>query len=123
MATAVQLDLDLLNELFDNQKLLDNGSMNANKTSIFDDDDLFNTPIIEVEEDPFLKDSLSFSDPSLGIGNKHEGLDLADFQTSQDLSFDFDDEMFESKRKNLLTIVVPVIMEIAVISCGIIYFS
>ncbi len=120
MTTAVQLDLDLLNELFDNQKLLDNGSTNS-KTSIFDDDDLFNTPIIE--EDPFLKDSLSFNDPSLGISGQNDSFDLADFQASQDLNFDFDDDMFESKNKNVLTIVVPVVMEIAVISCGIIYFS
>jgi hypothetical protein len=120
MSTAVQLDLDLLNELLDNQKLLDNDEFN-HRSSVFDDSDLFDTPIIE--EDPFLNSSLTFSDPALGISNKYEGLDLVDFQPNQDLSFSFDDDMFDDKSRSMVSMVVPVAMEVALISFGIIYFS
>ena len=87
--TAATLDLDLLNELFDNQKKLDN--------ILSDDFSIF-------------KSSTSTSDYSFEIN------DPKGDQGTVDLSY-------EQKSRNISFFVLPMVVEIAVITCALMYFS
>ncbi len=87
--SAATLDLDLLNELFDNQKKLDD--------ILSDDFSIF-------------KSSSSTSDYSFEIDDQKRDQDLAD------LSYD-------KKSRNITSLILPMVVEIAVITYALMYFS
>ncbi len=95
--TTVAIDSNLLNELFDNQKNLD---------AIFNDDFFFDAPMItgdSISESSTLEDEL-------------------DFNSSKDISSNSVNKSFLRDRRLIVTLLVPVILEIAAIAYGISYF-
>lgn len=94
--TAIAIDLDMLNELLDNQKKLDDVF-----DSMFDDD-------------PFLSTTASNSHARQNNTQKSK----QSFDSSKDFSFNM-----QEKDQGLARIVIPVVIEIAVICYGIFYFS
>ena len=99
--TTAAIDLDALNELFDNQNKLDDVF-----SSIFD-------------EDSFLSSSMSFNDHALGSSGQKGNQDL---NSNEDLSFNTEDKTFVQKKRNITYFVMPVVVEIVAISYGIMYF-
>lgn len=97
--TAAAIDLDTLNELFDNQKKLDDVL-----NSMFDDE-------------TFLS-SLSYSDqaPEPKGQKSHQS-----FQANEDWSYDSDE--FSVKKSRGVTYFVIVAVEIVAISYGILHFT
>ncbi|MBE0468554.1 MAG: hypothetical protein IBX55_03495 [Methyloprofundus sp.] len=93
--TASAIDLDVLNELFDNQKKLDDIF-----GSLFDDDS-------------FLSVS-SYDEPTLRSSE----------QKSSQISYSTDDyaDEFTHGSRSIFSLVMPIAMEIAVIYYGIMYF-
>ena len=94
MATAA-IDLDMLNELFDNQKNLD---------------DILN-------EDFFLDSSILVDD------EESETSTLKDIQFNKDMLSNSENKYFLQDGRRIIKLLVPVILEIAIISYGITYFS
>ncbi len=97
MATTA-IDLDMLNELFDKQKSLD---------------DIFN-------EDFFLEGSMLFDDQVSETSNMQES---QDFLSNDDLSFNTENKFILQKSRSVIYFIVPLIMEVAVISYGIFYIG
>ena len=95
--TAAAIDLDTLNILFDNQKKLDDIF-----DSMFDEDFLINS-------------STSFNDKAVDNAQKKN-------HCSEELSFNSDDELFVKKRRSVISLVTPVVMEIALIYYAIMLF-
>ncbi|MDF1582384.1 MAG: hypothetical protein RQ733_08380 [Methyloprofundus sp.] len=93
--TAAAIDLDVLNELFDNQKKLDDIF-----GSLFDDDSFLNVS--------------SYDEPTPRSSEKKS----SQVSYSED---DYADEFTQGSR-SILSLVMPVVMEIAVIYYGIMYF-
>ncbi len=121
MATVQQLDMDLLNELFDNQKLLESKSLND--TNLLGDDGMDSLESSISDEDPFLDSALDFGESASGVDEQHNTLDAIDFYSNENLNLELDDDFSEQKSRSLASIAVPVIMEIMAIAYGIIYFS
>ena len=96
--TTVAIDSDTLNILFDNQKKLD---------------DIFDSMF---DEDLLISSSTSFNDKAVdNAQNKNH--------CSEDLSFNSDDdELFVKKRRSVISLVTPVVMEIALIYYAIMLF-
>jgi len=93
--TAAAIDLDVLNELFDNQKKLDDIF-----GSLFDDDSCLSAS--------------SYDEPT------PRGGDQKDNQATYSKD-NFADE-FTQESRSTLSLVMPVVLEIAVIYYGIMYF-
>lgn len=99
-ATTTTIDSNMLDELLENQKKLDDIF-----SSIFDD------------EDPFLTSA------------KHRTLESNTqrsqaYGSNEDLSFSTKDDFFiQQKDRNIAHFIMPVALEIAVIYCSIMYFS
>lgn len=97
-AAAIQLDLDLLDELFDNQKKLD---------AALDEDFFIGSPMLfEEKGDSSQKSNLGFGEAYL----------------KDDFVFDFDDSLFDKESRSIYSVVVPVVLEIAIIAYGLMYF-
>lgn len=107
--TAAAIDLNLLNELFDNQKKLDD--------LFLDDKDS------AVDGDSFFNNSLSFGDHNIEINEPKDSNVLMDFHFDEDLSLNSDEICFEQKKQHMVYFAVSVVVEIAVISYGIMQFS
>ena len=118
---AIEIDLDLLNELFENQEKLERNS-DFEKQSIFEDCDLFNERSIFDDQADF-DGSLSLGNAGRFKGGQDDTFGIMEFHPNTNLSLDYDDEIFQDKSRKVSSIVLPVIMEIAVISCGYLYFS
>ncbi len=87
--TAATIDLDTLNNLFDNQKKLDD---------IFD---------LMFDEDLLINSSTSFNDKALGNAQEVG-------HYSEELSFNpEEDDFFVQKKRSAIGFVMPVVMEIA----------
>jgi hypothetical protein len=99
--TAAAVDLDLLNELFDNQKKLD---------------DLFS-----LDDDSFLK-SMSFGTNALKSSELNGEANIVNIPP-EDLSFNSDDLIFNQKKRSTASFIIPLIVEIAIIVGAIIYFT
>jgi len=97
MATAA-IDANMLNELFDNQKNLDD---------IFNDDFFLDGPMITGDvssETSILKEELEFN-------------------SNKDMSFNSVNKYFLKDRRLIITLLVPVILEVAAIFFCISYFT
>ena len=103
MAT-VAVDLDLLNELFDNQKKLDNVL-----DSMFD-------------EAPLLSSSKSVSDHAPEVSAQKGGQDLVGFNSNEDMSFNFEDESVDQNNRKIIYY-VAVAAEVSAIAYGLSYFT
>jgi len=97
MATAA-IDLDMLNELFDNQKNLD---------------DILN-------EDFFLDSSIVVDDQASETSTFNDNLE---FQFNNDISSISENKYFLQDARRIIGLLVPVILEVAVISYCIVYFT
>ena len=97
MPTAA-IDLDMLNELLDNQKKLD---------------DVFN-----FDDDFFLGSSMSYDD-ELGSSDQ---IDSQGYHSYGELSFESDDILADQESRSIIYFIVPVAMELAVIYYGVMYF-
>ena len=100
--TTATIDLDTLNDLFENQKKLDDIF-----SSIFDDDS-------------FLSNSISLNDQPLGSSGQKSSQDL---HSNEDLSFKAEDKTFVQKKRSITHLIMPVVIEIAVIYYGMMYFN
>lgn len=100
-SAAIQIDLDLLDELLENQKKLDD---------LFLDDDLFLTSSVLTEDTP---DKVSKVTKSAFEDNYIE----------EDLSYGSDDFIFEEKTRNPFASIVLVLLEVVAIYYSISYFS
>jgi hypothetical protein len=94
--TTATVDLDLLNELFENQKKLDD--------------------IFSFNDESFLSSSFSISDQK---NNQDSGV----FRSNEDWSHNADDTLFEQKSRSKTSFAALIVIEIAVIACGLIYFT
>jgi len=102
MATAA-IDLDALNELFENQNKLD---------------DIFNSIF---DDDLFLSSSNSSDDHTLGE-SAHKGKASQDPYCNENSSFYAEEEYFDPNKRRI-TLFFPVIVEIAVVSYCIMHFT
>ena len=100
--TTAAIDIDVLDELFENQKKLDDVL-----NSFFDDDS-------------FLSSSTSFDDNVSGTSAQKGNLN---FQSGEDFSLDSDDTILDQKSRSIFYFIVPLIMEIAAIYYGVTYFT
>ena len=100
--TTAAIDLDALNELFENQNKIDDVF-----SSIFD-------------EDFFLSSSKSSNDHALGSSGQNGSQDL---NSNEDLSFNAEDKIFVQKKRSVTNFVMPVVVEIVVVYYCIMYFS
>ena len=94
---AAAIDLDTLNNLFDNQKKLDDAF-----------DLMFN-------EDLLISSSVSLNDKAYGNTQKKK-------HYSEELSFDPEGDFFVQNERSAIGFVIPVVLEIAVIYYGIMLF-
>jgi len=97
--TTAAIDIDILDELFENQKKLDDVL-----NSFFDDDSFF-----------------SSTDDIVPVTNPQK--DSLTFQADEDFSFDSDDKYLAPKSRNIFHIIIPLIAEIVAIYYGIMYFT
>ena len=102
--TTVAVDLDLLNELIDNQKKLDDVL-----DSMFD-------------EAPFLSNSKSVSDHAPGVSTQKGRQDLVGFNSNEDMSFNFEDESVDQKNRKIIYY-VAMAAEVSAIAYGLSYFA
>ena len=100
--TSAAVNLDALNELFENQNKLD---------------DIFNSIF---DEDFFLSSSMSSNDHELGSRDQESSQDL---NSNEDLSFNADDRTFVQKKQSITYFIMPVVVEIVAVSYYIIYFT
>ncbi len=104
--TTVALDLDALNELFDNQKKLDDVL-----NSMFDEEPIFG----------------NYNPPSehkrKSTPNHKTRQHINDTYASEDLSFNANDKPFVLKNRSMLYIIVPLVAEVAAIYYGFVYFG
>ena len=100
MTTAV-IDLDALNELFENQNKLD---------------DVFNSIF---DEDFFLSSSKSSNDHALGNSAQKGSQDL---NSNENFSFNAEDKTFVQQKLSITNFVMPVVVEIVIVSYCIMYF-
>lgn len=98
--TTTAIDVDLLNELFDNQKKLDDVF-----NSMFDDDSFLSSP------------ASTYSAKSSSQKTKQSSQYDADFSLSTQKNLD------TNKTNNITHVVLPVALEIAIISYCIMYFN
>ena len=98
--SATAIDLEMLNELLDNQKKMDDVFL-----SFFDDDE-------------------SFLDEPVLVSKEANEASSQYLQTSDESSFDSEDAFVVDKSQGVTRFIVPLVaMEVAVISCSIMYFS
>jgi hypothetical protein len=97
MAT-VAIDIDILNELFDNQKNLD---------------DILN-------DDFFLESSILVEDQASETSDLKDDLDI---QFNKDISFNSESKYFLQGSRRIFRLLVPVILEVAVIFYCVSYFA
>ena len=103
--STVAVDMDVLNELFDNQKKLDDVL-----NSLFD-------------EDPFLSSPKSSSNNAYGVSSQMDSLDEGDIFSSEDFSYDdYEDYSADKKSRNIM-FYGAVAVEIAAITYGILHFT
>ena len=100
--TTAAIDLDILNELFDNQKKLDDIF-----SSMFDDDS-------------FLSSSSSLDDQTFGNSAQKGSHERS---SKDDWSFITEDKTFVQKSRGIFYFIMPLMLEIAVIFYGIMHFS
>ncbi|NOQ14165.1 MAG: hypothetical protein GQ583_06770 [Methyloprofundus sp.] len=91
--TTAAIDIDVLDELFENQKKLDDVL-----NSFFDDDS-------------FLSSSIPVDDNVSGSNSV------------EDFSLSSDDNILDQKSRNISYLIVPLILEIAAIYYGVTYFT
>ncbi len=101
--TTASIDSDALNALFDNQNKLDDIF-----SSIFDEDTFYSN------------NSSSSNDYQSGSSTLIES---EDYNPYSDYTFNAEDNFFVEKKSSITRIVMPVLLEIAIIYYGIIYFS
>ncbi len=97
--TTAAIDLDVLNELFDNQKKLDDIF-----GSLFDDDSFLS--VSSYDESTYRKSEQKINQATY---------------SKEDFSFNTEDE-FPQKSRSIASLVMPVLMEIVIIYYGIMYF-
>ena len=100
--TSAAVDLDALNELFENQNKLD---------------DIFNSIF---DEDSFLSSSMLSNDHELESRDQKGSQDL---NSNEDLSFNAEDRTFVQIKKSITYFIMPVVVEIVAVSYYIIYFT
>lgn len=94
---AIELDLDLLNELFDNQKKLDD---------------------LLIDDDSFLGSSMSFSDHGFG-SDQNDSLDIVDLH--EDLALDSEEVALDQGNQKIMYFYVPMALEVVAIVYGLMY--
>ena len=99
--TAISIDLDMLDELLDNQKKLDN---------------IFNSIF---EDDSFLSTTPSTSHARRNSTQQSRQV----LNDNEDFSFNTQDKAYTQTSRGLAHIAIPVVLEIAVICYGIMYFA
>ena len=100
--TSAVIDLDALNDLFENQNKLD---------------DIFNSIF---DEDSFLSNSMSLDDhPSGSMAQE----DNQDFYSNDDFSFYAKDKTSVQNIRGIMHVAIPVAIEIVAVSYGIMYFT
>ena len=102
--TTVAVDLDLLNELIDNQKKLDDVL-----DSMFD-------------EALFLSSSKSVSDHAPEVSTQKGRQDLVGFNSNEDMSFNFEDESVDQKNRKIIYY-VAMAAEVSAIAYGLSYLA
>ena len=100
--TTAAIDLNALNDLFENQNKLDDVF-----NSIFDDDS-------------FVSSSLSSSDHS---PESNAQKDSSDLDLYEDFSFYAEDKTYGQNMPGIMRVVIPVVLEIIAFSYGIMYFT
>lgn len=101
--TTAAIDIDALNELFDNQKKVD---------------DIFNSMF---EDDSFLSDPvLTSQDLIFEVSVQKRG---QDFSFEEDLLFCNDDLTSDHKNSSMLRFVIPVLLEIGLLYYAVMYFN
>jgi len=98
--TAAAIDVDTLNNLFDNQKKLD---------------DIFNS--IFDNEDTFMSSSVSSNNQS-----QHSvQASSQDVFYQEEFTLEFDNEVYVPQKRNVIYMVLPVVLEVAAIYYGIMH--
>ncbi len=93
--TTAAIDIDTLNNLFDNQKKLD---------------DIFNSMF---DNDDTLIDS--------SVSHKAQTVEL-NAQVYDEITLNFDNDLYEPQKRNIVYLIFPVVLEIAALYYGIAYF-
>ncbi len=93
--TTAAIDIDTLNNLFDNQKKLD---------------DIFNSMFDN--DDTLIGGSVS---------HKAQTVEL-DAQVYSEITLNFDNNLYEPQKRNIVYLIFPVVLEIAALYYGIAYF-
>ena len=113
-SSALKVDASLLDDLLNNQQKLDDIFLNQ------DSDDF--------GEDSFFSAPMTFDDDEYSIGShsQNESFEVAGFSSDDDddddFSMDFDDSTSGRKITSTTSIAVAVVVELAVIYYGIMYF-
>jgi len=97
---SIELDLDLLNELFDNQKKLDD---------------------LLLDDESFLGDSMSFGNGSSGGSDLDESLNIVDFSSHSSSPFDSEDLALDQSKQKVMYFYVPMVLEVVAIVYGLMY--
>ena len=99
--TTAAIDLDMLNELLDNQKKLDD--------------------VFSFDDDFFLGSSMAMDDIEPEIETSEQN-DMPGYNSYGELSFESEDEYVVQKSRSVIYVIVPVVMELALIYYGVTYF-
>ncbi|MCK5122230.1 MAG: hypothetical protein KAQ91_09610 [Methylococcales bacterium] len=102
--TTATIDLDTLDKLFDNQKKLDDIF-----SSFFDDDDCFLDSPIPSHNNQALENSSQKNNQ--------------DIYSTENLSFHAEDNYFIQKKRSVTSFLLPLVLEVAAIYYGIVYFT
>ena len=100
--TTATIDLDTLDKLFDNQKKLDD------VFSSFFDDDFLDSPTPSYNNQAFENSSQKNSQ---------------DVHSTENLSFHAEDNYFIQKKRSVTSVLLPLVLEVAAIYYGIVYFT
>jgi len=98
--TTAAIDIDILDELFENQKKLDDVL-----NSFFDDDSF----LASLDDD-----NVSETSPQK---------DSFTFQADKDFSLDSDDQFLDQESRSIFRIIVPLVVEVAAIYYSVTYFT
>ena len=97
--TTAAIDLDMLNELLDNQKKLDD--------------------VFGADDDFFFGSSMAMDDIE---PEPSEQSDASGYNSYGELSFESEDEFVVQKSRNIIYVIMPVVVELALIYYGVTYF-
>jgi len=111
MTASATIDIDTLNNLFDNQKKLDDIF-----SSVFDDDSFFVSSSAPIEKVSDSKDQKAAQDSSSNDSSSSNDW------SNDDWSYKNDDVYFVQEKRSIIYLIFPVMLEIAALYYGIMYF-